>query len=245
MIISLYSMKGGVGKTSAAVNLAYLSAKEGFNTLLCDLDPQGASTYYFRIKASKDFNTKKLLKGGKNLDGNIKATDYENLDLLPSKLSLRNMDLELDSHKNSKTRFNSIVKELSKEYEIIFMDCPPGITLLSENIFNSSDMILVPLIPTTLSIRTYEKLIKFFKKEKLDRSKIYAFFSMVEIRKSMHRDTITKMSQEIKNLLYSQIPYRSNVEKMGIYRKPVNDFEPFSPAAFAYSTLWNEIKEVE
>lgn len=245
MIISLYSMKGGVGKTSAAVNLAYLSAKEGFNTLLCDLDPQGASTYYFRIKASKDFNTKKLLKGGKNLDGNIKATDYENLDLLPSKLSLRNMDLELDSHKNSKTRFNSIVKELSKEYEIIFMDCPPGITLLSENIFNSSDMILVPLIPTTLSIRTYEKLIKFFKKENLDRSKIYAFFSMVEIRKSMHRDTITKMSQEIKNLLYSQIPYRSNVEKMGIYRKPVNDFEPFSPAAFAYSTLWNEIKEVE
>ena len=135
MIISLYSMKGGVGKTSAAVNLAYLSAKEGFNTLLCDLDPQGASTYYFRIKASKDFNTKKLLKGGKNLDVNIKATDYENLDLLPSKLSLRNMDLELDSHKNSKTRFNSIVKELSKEYEIIFMDCPPGITLLSENIF--------------------------------------------------------------------------------------------------------------
>ncbi len=238
-------MKGGVGKTSTAVNLAYLSAKEGFNTLLCDLDPQGASTYYFRIKASKNFNTKKLLKGGKNLDGNIKATDYENLDLLPSKLSLRNMDLELDSHKNSKTQFNSIVKKLSKEYEIIFMDCPPGITLLSENIFNSSDMILVPVIPTTLSIRTYEKLIKFFKKEKLNRSKIYAFFSMVEIRKSMHRDTMTKMSQEIKNLLDSQIPYRSNVEKMGIYRKPVNDFEPFSPAAFAYSTLWNEIKQVE
>ncbi len=245
MIISLYSIKGGVGKTAACVNLAYLSAKEGLNTLLCDLDPQGASSYYFRIKASKNFNTKKFLKGGKALDENIKATDYDNLDLLPSKLSHRNMDIELGSLKNSKKKFKSILNELSKEYEIIFLDCPPGITLLSENIFNSSDIILVPVIPTTLSIRTYDKLIKFFKKEKLDRSKIYAFFSMVEIRKSMHRDSMTQLSNEIKNLLGSQIPYRSNVEKMGIYRKPLNDYEPFSPAAFAYSTLWNEIKQVD
>ncbi|MCK5709974.1 MAG: AAA family ATPase, partial [Deltaproteobacteria bacterium] len=66
--IAIYSMKGGVGKTAAAVNLSYLAASEGASTLLCDLDPQGASTYYFRIRASKSFNTNKFIKGGKHID---------------------------------------------------------------------------------------------------------------------------------------------------------------------------------
>lgn len=243
IVISLYSMKGGVGKTAAAVNLSYLSAKAGFRTLLCDLDPQGASNYYFRIKASKGFGAKSLLKGGKNITENIKATDYDNLDLLPSKLAHRNIDIELDNFKHSKSRFSSILSKLDDEYDIIFLDCPPGITLLSENIFNSSNLILVPVIPTTLSVRTFLKLLKFFKKNKLDRSKIHPFYSMVEIRKSLHQHTIARMSSKIK-FLNSQIPYRSNVEKMGIYRKPLNDYEPYSPAAFAYSSLWNEIMQM-
>lgn len=237
-------MKGGVGKTAASVNLAYLSAKDGFYTLLCDLDPQGASSYYFRIKDSKNFNTKKFLKGGEYIYNNIKGTDYDNLDLLPSKLSYRNFDIELNSLKHSKTQFNSILSDLQDEYDIIFLDCPPGITLLSENIFNSSDIILVPVIPTTLSVRTYLMLLNFFKKQKLDRSKIHAFYSMVEIRKSMHQDAISKMSSSIDTFLEAQIPYRSNVEKMGVYRKPLNEFEPYSPAAFAYSVLWNELKQI-
>ena len=243
-IISLYSIKGGVGKTAASVNLAYLSAKDGFKTLLCDLDPQGASGYYFRIKDSKNFSTKKFLKGGKNIQNNIKGTDYENLDLLPSKLSYRNFDIELDSLKHSKMQLNSILSDLKDEYDIIFLDCSPGITLLSENIFNSSDIILVPVIPTTLSVRTYLMLLQFFKKQNLDKSKIHPFYSMVELRKSMHQDAISQMSYNIDNFLGAQIPYRSNVEKMGVYRKPLGEYEPFSPAAFAYSVLWKEIQQL-
>ena len=88
-IISVYSMKGGVGKTATAVNLSYLAANEGKSTLLCDLDPQAASSYYFRIKASKNFKPNKFIKGGKEIDKNIKGTDYQYLDLLPAKLSHR------------------------------------------------------------------------------------------------------------------------------------------------------------
>ncbi|NIP39020.1 MAG: ParA family protein, partial [Candidatus Dadabacteria bacterium] len=153
-------------------------------------------------------------------------------------------DIELDSLKHSKTQFNSVLSDLEDEYDIIFLDCPPGITLLSENIFNSSDIILVPVIPTTLSVRTYLMLLQFFKKHKLDQSKIHPFFSMVEIRKSMHQDAISNMKSNITNFLGAQIPYRSNVEKMGVYRMPLNDFEPFSPAAFAYSVLWKEVQQI-
>ena len=194
--IAIYSMKGGVGKTAAAVNLSYLAAEGGFNTLLCDLDPQGASTYYFRIRASKNFNTNKFIKGGKHIDKNIKGTDFPNLDLLPSKLSYRNLDLALDALKHSKKRLKQIFKELEDDYDYLFMDCPPGISLISENVFNTADIIVVPLIPTTLSELTYEKLLKFFEKHDINQSKIYTFFSMVESRKTLHQDTMNKVIEE-------------------------------------------------
>ena len=241
--ISLYSMKGGVGKTATAVNLAYLSAVEGNKTLLCDLDPQGASSYYFRIKASKKFNTTKFLKGGRNIEKNIKGSDYDNLDLLPSKLSYRNLDLELDSLKHSKKKLNNIFKEVEDDYTFLFLDCPPGISLISENVFYASDLILVPLIPTTLSVRTYIKLLKFFKKNDFDATKIRPFFSMVEIRKTMHQETISRMRKKIDHFLHAQIPYRSDVEKMGIRRQPVPEFEPYSLATQAYKSLWGEVKQ--
>lgn len=243
-VISLYSMKGGVGKTAAAVNLAYLSAADGYRTLLCDLDPQGASSYYFRIKASKNFSSKNFLKGGKNIDKNIRGTDYKNLDLLPSKMSYRNLDLALDSLKSSKKRLKDVLADLDEEYDFIILDCPPGISLISENVFNASDSILVPLIPTTLSVRTYIKLLRFFKKNDLKVAKIHAFFSMVEKRKSLHRETIEKMSVRIKRFLKTEIPYRSDIEKMGLYRKPVPEFEPASLSTQSYRNLWDEIGEV-
>ncbi len=237
-------MKGGVGKTAAAVNLSYLAAAGGFNTLLCDLDPQGASTYYFRIRASKNFNTNKFIKGGKHIDKNIKGTDFPNLDLLPSKLSYRNLDLALDALKHSKKRLKAIFKEVEDDYDYLFMDCPPGISLISENVFNAADIIVVPLIPTTLSELTYEKLLKFFQKNDINPKKIYTFFSMVESRKTLHQDTMSKVIDEGGNILKSLIPYRSDVEKMGIYREPVPVSNPHSDSTQAYKDLWGEIKAI-
>ena len=242
--IAIYSMKGGVGKTAASVNLSYLAAADGFNTLLCDLDPQGASTYYFRIRASKNFNTNKFIRGGKHIDKNIKGTDFPNLDLLPSKLSYRNLDLALDALKNSKKRLKKIFNELEDDYDYLFMDCPPGISLISENVFNAADIIIVPLIPTTLSELTYEKLIKFFKKNDINSEKMYSFFSMVETRKTLHQGTMNKIIEEGNNIFESKIPYRSDVEKMGIHREPLPVTSPHSDSTQAYKELWKEIKSI-
>lgn len=237
-------MKGGVGKTATAVNLAYCAAKNGNFTLICDLDPQAASTFYFRIKASKNFNASKFIKGGKNIDKNIKGTDFLNLDLLPSKLSYRNFDLALDALKNSTKKLKAIFKEIEDDYDYLFLDCPPGISLISENVFNASDIILVPLIPTTLSVRSYIKLLKFFKKNKMNNSKIYPFFSMVEKRKSLHIDTINRIGKKKNNFLTTQIPYRSDIEKMGIEKRPVPEYAENSPASESYFSLWEEINSL-
>lgn len=244
IILSLYNIKGGVGKTAAAVNLSYLAANEEKNTLLCDLDPQSSSTYYFRIKPKMKTGLKPLVKGKKSLVKNIKGTDYNYLDLLPADFSLRNMDIMLDNVKGSRHRLKSVLKMFKDEYDYIFLDCPPNITLVSENIFYASDLILVPVIPTTLSYRTFEKLLDFFKKNKMSANKIVPFFSMVEIRKNMHKDLIEELKKQYPFFLNNKIPYSSVVEKMGIHREPLGSFSPRSVPAQQYQALWGEVKKL-
>jgi cellulose biosynthesis protein BcsQ len=207
--------------------------------LICDLDPQGASSYYFRITASKKYNSDKFLKGNK-IYSNIKATDFENLDLLPSDFSYRNLDIELSEEKKPKKKLKKNLEELSENYRLVFFDCPPNLTLLSESVFAASDIILVPMIPTTLSIRTYIQLKDFFEANNLDSSKIRPFFNMVEKRKKLHRDIIHEY-RNTPGFLSQTIPYNSEVEKMGIYRAPLNAVLPNSPAAKAYRNLWKEL----
>lgn len=239
--IALYSIKGGVGKTAAAVNLSYLSSLLSPPALICDLDPQGASSYYFRIAASKKYNSDKFLKGNKKISRNIKATDFANLDLLPSDFSYRNLDIELAEEKKPQKKLKKNLDELSDDYRYVFFDCPPNLTLLSESVFAASDVILVPLIPTTLSIRTYIQLKDFFIANKLDPSKIRPFFSMVEKQKKLHRDIINEFGNP-PELLNQIIPYNSEVEKMGIYRAPLNAVLPNAPASKAYRNLWEELR---
>jgi cellulose biosynthesis protein BcsQ len=243
-ILSVYNIKGGVGKTAAAVNLSFLASAENKSTLLCDLDPQSSATYYFRVKPKMKTGLKPLVKGKKSLEKNIKGTDYHCLDLLPADFSLRNMDIMLDNVKGSKHRLKSVLKMFKDEYEYIFLDCPPNITLVSENIFYASDLILVPVIPTTLSYRTFEKLLEFFKKNKMSIKKIIPFFSMVEIRKNMHKNSMEALNREYPAFLNNKIPYSSIVEKMGIYREPLGSFSPRSVPAQQYEALWNEVKKL-
>jgi chromosome partitioning protein len=241
--LALYNIKGGVGKTTTSVNLAYLAAKEGFRTLLCDFDPQGSSSFYFRVKPSEKFSRKKLLEGRESLEKNIKATDFKNLDLLPADISYRNLDIALHEMKKSKTRLKKILSAFNDMYDFVFLDCPPNITLLSENVIHAADKIIVPVIPTTLSIITYHKIIDFFEEKEIKKSKLLAFFSMVETKKNMHLRIIKEASEEA-HFLKTRIPYSAVVEKMGEYRKPVLCFSPGSAASRAFLDLWHEIKQV-
>ncbi len=144
-ILAIYSNKGGVGKTASAVNLSYLAARSGRSTLLCDLDPQASATFYLRVQPRLSKKARGLAKGGKQIDRNIKGSDYENLDLLPADFTHRNLDITFDQLERRKHRLDVVFAPLRDQYDLIVLDCPPTINILAENIFNVADVLLVPV----------------------------------------------------------------------------------------------------
>ena len=240
-VLAVYSIKGGVGKTSSAVNLAHTAARNGYRTLVWDLDPQGASSYYFRIKPKVKGGSKDLVAGKRELDGLIKGTDFENLDLLPADFSFRNMDLVLDAKKKPTQQLKKLLKPLAQEYDFIFLDCPPNISLLSEAVFEAADILLSPIIPTTLSLRTLEQLEKFIEDNDLNKLTLVPFFSMADRRKKMHRDIMENMIASHPEILTTAIPYASDIERMGLERMPLGGYIKKSQSTTAYDALWLEI----
>ncbi|ADW17823.1 cobyrinic acid ac-diamide synthase [Desulfobulbus propionicus DSM 2032] len=241
-VLAVYHIKGGVGKTATSVNLAYLASREHGKTLLLDMDPQGSASFYFRIRSPEKFSTKKLLKGGRHIEENIRGTDYPGLDMLPADFSYRNIDIALDECKKSQKRLSKVLQPLEEEYERIILDCPPNLTLLSENIFYAADVILVPVIPTTLSLLSLDQLFAFLDEIGHGHDKIRFFFSMVEKRKKMHAELMHSL-RERPGVLQSTIPYSADIERMGVYRQPVAAALPGSTAALSYQRLWHEIRE--
>lgn len=242
--LALYSNKGGVGKTAAAVNLAYLAAASGKRTLLCDLDPQGAATYYLRVKPRVRRKARGLYGAHKAIEDSIKGTDYANFDLLPADFTHRNLDIGFERLKRPTQRLDVALRPFGSDYELIVLDCPPTINILAENIFNAADYLLTPLIPTTLSINACEQLIAFLRESRYAPERLYLFCSMVDNRKRLHRETCAMIQGAMDHVLHSAIPYLSEIEKMGLAREPVAAFAAKSAAARAYQSLWLEIQDV-
>jgi len=241
-IVSLYNLKGGVGKTASCVNFAYMAAKDGYTTLLWDLDPQGAASYYCKAHAAVKSSVKKLMEHNLAIGEAIVRTEYEGLDIIPADLSARKLDILLDAQHNSKKYFKNLLKDISAVYDFVFIDCPPGFSNVADNIFYASDAVLMPVIPTTLSVRTYDQVKKYFEDKEMDLSKLMCFFTMVDVRKNMHNDTMQQLYKD-KRFFEHYIPNLSDVEKMGVRHAPVEVFAPSGYAAICYRALWNEIKE--
>jgi chromosome partitioning protein len=230
-----------VGKTSAAVNLAALSAAEGRRTLIWDLDPQGAATFLFRVQPKVKGGGRKLVRGRRDPLSVVKGTDIEGLDLLPADFRYRHMDLALDRAKQPQAGVARVLEPLRDEYDVVILDCPPSISLVSENVFAAADLLLVPLIPSTLSVRTFDQLRTFLADNAQPTPGMVAFLSMVDRRRRLHRELVSSLPATYPDVAAAGIPVASAVELMGSRRRPLVASHPRSPAARAYMALWQEL----
>jgi chromosome partitioning protein len=242
-IIAVSNIKGGVGKTTTAVNLAYLSAADGKRTVLWDLDSQGAASWILQADPEKRATVRQLLDGTRELDEIVVGTGYENLDVIPADFSYRKFDTQLAEQKNPTKRLLRMSRPLDKEYDTLFMDCPPGISLLSESVLRAADALIVPLLPTPLSVRMLEQLAEFIAAHEWADLKLLPVFSMVDRRKSLHHEVIEATRKQFRQVLHTEIPYSSEIERITLRRAPLNSYAPGSEQGLVYQALWDEVKK--
>jgi cellulose biosynthesis protein BcsQ len=240
--VAVWTIKGGVGKTAAAVNLAHAAATNGSRTLLWDLDPQGATSFYLRIPPRLPGGVDSVMDRSKSLLRLVRSSEFDNLFLLPADFSYRHLDLALEAGPKPRKRFAKMLKPFTKDFDLVLIDCPPSVSLVSEAVLRAANALLVPVIPTTLSMRTLDQVRSFVDSAGKHRPEILPFLSMVDRRKRLHLDTLEACLAD-PEFLRTAIPSASVVERMGLTRAPVAATLPSQPAAKAFASLWLEIAE--
>ncbi|MBP2435467.1 ParA family protein [Microbacterium amylolyticum] len=239
-IITAYSTKGGVGKTTSAVNLAVLAAEEGNRVLLWDLDPQAAATWLLGVKQKLRGGAEAVILGEKSLERATRPTAVRNLEVLPADLSYRDLDVALDGHKRSSARLGRALEPLRDVYDVVILDTPPGVSLVAENAVRASDVVVTPLAPALLSLRSYDQVRAFIATQKTD-ARLVAFLNQVDRRKRSHRDAATELPARIEGMSDIVVPASVVVERMAERRAALQQFAPRSEAGRAFAALWHTV----
>ena len=243
-VVACTGLKGGVGKTSTAVNLATLSALDGQRTLLWDLDAQGAATYCLQLKPKLKGGATKLFGGSRGgLADVARATSVEGLSIVPADSTLRDVDRIVTGSGRPAKAIRRLLSGAKADYDVVVLDCPPGLNAVVEAVATTADVLLVPVVPEPLPFRALERFAEFLDDTKAASPRLLApFLSRIDRRNPMHR-RVELQVRETTRFLGASIPESSAVQRMGEDQIPSVLSSPRSLATSEYRKLWAEASE--
>ena len=249
VVISITNQKGGVGKTTSAVNLAYYLAKAGKKVLLVDFDPQGNATSGLGVDKDKlNITMSDVMLGKKLLKDTIIATDYKNLWLAPSTPHLANTEAELAQAERRFSRLKVAIESVANQYDFILIDSPPSLSLLTVNGLIAARYILLPVQAEFYALEGLGQLLETMKLVRKNINPTLDLLgvlpTMINSRTSLSQQVYEEIKQHFPCKVFKQtIPRNIRLAEAPSYGVPIGEYDKWSKGARAYKAVAKEVIE--
>ena len=248
-IIAIANQKGGVGKTTTAINLSACLAEKGQKVLAIDMDPQGNMSSGLGLdKDDIDKTIYDMIIGESEIEAVIKKETIENLDILPSNVDLSAVEIELIDVENKEFIVNNSIQKIRDNYDFIIIDCPPSLSLLTINAMTTADSVLVPIQCEYYALEGLSQLIHTVElvKDRLN-SKLEiegVVFTMYDARTNLSLQVVENVKDNLQQNIYKTIiPRNIRLAEAPSYGTPINQYDPRSAGAESYMRLADEVIE--
>ncbi|WP_299817520.1 ParA family protein [uncultured Jannaschia sp.] len=245
-VVAVANQKGGVGKTTTAINLGAALAMRGHRTLIVDLDPQGnASTGLGVSRDTRDLSTYDLLLSDVSANIASQSTEIDGLNIIPATMDLSSADSELMSSSRRVGHLRTALRDRETSFEYVFIDCPPSLNLLTINAFVASDTILVPLQAEFFALEGLSQLLLTAREVRSSANPDLriegVLLTMFDRRNNLCQQVEDDARQNLGELvLETKIPRNVRLSEAPSYAMPVLNYDPTSRGAIAYRTLAGE-----
>lgn len=247
MIFSVSNQKGGVGKTTSAINISAGLAQKGRKVLLLDLDPQGNATSGLGIEKD-NMGIYDVIINGEDISAVIMETEVKNLYLIPSNIDLSGATVEMVSLRDREKLLKNALLKIKDNFDYIIIDCPPSLDLLTVNAFTASDKVIVPIQCEYYALEGLGQLINtimLIKKRlnpNLDIDGVVC--TMFDSRTNLSQQVVDEVKKYFSKKVYkTHIPRNVRLAEAPSFGEPIQVFDAYCPGALAYKSLCTEIME--